>query len=852
MPPVPLLGLYKQYKTDTDAVASWLASTAKSVGFSPKQLSSSHSSGPAATGTHPASGRLKGKQRKQAKEAAKNPSESAAPRYTVAIKDFVPLARFIAEHQRPLFKVPHELSATLRRVISCRSAFGGLLGKYGMTTDSETNKKHDHFLQTLRSVQETLQPLMQDDSPTEPPPKPEKITRADDRFINRFGQLSVHEPSEQFLDYWRADTPQRPTAQPDDSTRYQAEDMHDVREAVVAWELLVTDLQDIRQQIMLIWQDHRNDTIDLGAAAVATNIAVSMARQMIAQVQPLLDKLPHDTSGLIDRLYAGHCARRRAMTSAESLAEIEDGSIDDFYDEAYWTYVISQRIVDKFKETLPAADSTHAPCAIDEEASELYDFSKDPSLQTAREKRHEYESMGFEMLMELYFFSFRRDNEKCPFQDELLHDVREFERTRHPTLPLVFSLQAFLDVHSVMRGFAEASYREMWQSVNEMKDGLHGYLDAHKEARPCQSSARLDAYIREILELINYGESDPVHESKMAALAETDNRGTITGKSKHRTMKLSPVISGLWLRHLQYHVYQAGLHVINCWMSVQSAAHLHNGLRQRGLVRGEWATMEEAVAVVGPDSIWLGGKRPTSPSECFARFGIQIGIPLSVLKIPQEKRHNKNWKQGPSRLIRLDGLPVSGMISDEFGPDKAITWTAEKIHDMVKLSRRRKTAISADGLAHTYSGSLAQLQWQMRRGPEGQGGGKASGGPGKSVPPPDKVIRALAQALKMETAELVFPFLALHVDCYRVLHDIGKACDPSMLKAERGIVWVAGEVLNRCRQHGAAMPKKAAAVMNSMLDTNGGGEPAAAADANADADASPGREVDEGNTTACI
>jgi hypothetical protein len=95
---------YKAYKADTAVFLKWLFETGTSCGYTP---SSQDPPKLEATGPEPAkTGRLKGKARKQAKQAA---AAGSAPvnesrtedRRLVALKDMVPLARAIVESTSP-------------------------------------------------------------------------------------------------------------------------------------------------------------------------------------------------------------------------------------------------------------------------------------------------------------------------------------------------------------------------------------------------------------------------------------------------------------------------------------------------------------------------------------------------------------------------------------------------------------------------------------------------------------------------------------------------------------------------------------------------------------------------------
>ncbi len=122
-----LQSIYQQYKHDTQIVASWLASTAKAFGCS-REIGES-AGGKTPTTTKP-SGRLKGKEREKAKAAQvtkdvlPESSEPSKPKYTLAIKDFVPLAEHIADASNAAeIKVPKSFSVALERVIWVRKSF---------------------------------------------------------------------------------------------------------------------------------------------------------------------------------------------------------------------------------------------------------------------------------------------------------------------------------------------------------------------------------------------------------------------------------------------------------------------------------------------------------------------------------------------------------------------------------------------------------------------------------------------------------------------------------------------------------------------------------------------------------
>jgi hypothetical protein len=145
MLPSALVSTYRQYKQDTDSIAAWLASTAKSLGYPLDRLS--HTSKPADTA--PSGGRLKGKARKQAqinKQSASSAGQSNNQPQTnvISIRDYIPLAQYIAEKA---VAVPRAFSKTIDRVIYLRSDYGSKLREHGQVLEEDSDARHLYFIQ---------------------------------------------------------------------------------------------------------------------------------------------------------------------------------------------------------------------------------------------------------------------------------------------------------------------------------------------------------------------------------------------------------------------------------------------------------------------------------------------------------------------------------------------------------------------------------------------------------------------------------------------------------------------------------------------------------------------------------
>ncbi|KAK8213821.1 hypothetical protein IWZ01DRAFT_549229 [Phyllosticta capitalensis] len=266
---------YQQYKEDTNLVASWLASTARSCGYPKDLLFGSNVQDTGSKGP----GRLKGKARKQAKQPGNEIGENSKRAPIIAIKDFIALAEFIVGKKKQVVEVPSYLAYTLDRAIRTRKDHGALARMRPGAESSYEN--HSYFVGVLERVKEVLAPLMP--VRTTPKPKPGAEPSADD-VSNRFEKLKVEEPSQEFLNAPDVVIPERPIPE------FEAEQLDNLDEVNTVFLLFLEDLRQIREVINNLWKRYEDGTYGLVALSLATNTAVDFARALENDLFPLLNK----------------------------------------------------------------------------------------------------------------------------------------------------------------------------------------------------------------------------------------------------------------------------------------------------------------------------------------------------------------------------------------------------------------------------------------------------------------------------------------------------------------------------------------------------------------------------------
>lgn len=309
MLPNSLRGSYTIYKEDTDSVATWLATTVRRCGYALDLL-------PGSADNHTAqkASRLKGKARKLAKAAASTRDESSASAtrpgstiYTIAIKDFIPLADHIVAYQNPPVNVPSSFVKALDRAIALRQKHNSWFNDIGRSSRGDG---HTFFLGVLQQVRETLRSRMPPDTVNDPMKKPFAKSRSETtsgaHISNAFAELTLDVTSDRSSD--SASIPAAPEAptEVDDGARYQSERLQKAEEQYLAAHCLLTDIDSIREHIKSIWRLYRDKLIDLHAASITTNTAVELVRHM----QEDYDKRFRDHAdfeGLVHIFYGSQC-----------------------------------------------------------------------------------------------------------------------------------------------------------------------------------------------------------------------------------------------------------------------------------------------------------------------------------------------------------------------------------------------------------------------------------------------------------------------------------------------------------------------------------------------------------------
>ncbi|KAG6120723.1 hypothetical protein E4U14_003230 [Claviceps sp. LM454 group G7] len=842
MLPAALVSTYRQYKEDTNAIAAWLASTAKAFGF-PVDLLSPPPSAPQASSTAAPKGRLKGKARKQAKEQASAsasaststadlPAESKLPTHIIRIKDFVPLAEHIASKA---VAIPRELCKTIQRVIYARSGFASKLRDHGETVPNLSAETHMHFVGVLEEVRQVLKPLMPTENSEENPSELRELR-------NRFAGLAVYEPSSKFLN---APDFERPEKTQNDTVRYESEVMNSLEDAFFALTALVNDMNQVKAHIRYMWASYVTGNFDLTAVAVATNTAIDLVRNLMEDVEPLLEA----HGGLrimLTQLYAMDCMAegmnpKEVMRAVTNSPDVDDPQSFLFksYGRAEVTYFAAYQMIDSFADVLVPGEIP----LYKEGMYGYFDPESDHSQKTGQQKFEDNRALLMPFFTELMTVV---SSKGWLVQDKFMRGMDELQKTKKVPFYVVFAAQVFLDITYQLGPNIEKPFTEMARHMRFIEIDIMEHFKFHANLKIDNWPASNDEGLRELLAHIRYINSDPIRAIQKRWLRGA--RIDIPEIASHRLFRMSPLISGLTLFHFRARYHDAGHALATAWGSIQYCQHLYAALRHFVPEMARWPDMDLVYTNLGPDSFFVGGERPKKLVDHYLKFCLQIGTSAAAMTARRRKNVSLFSKAGPrgfkegtspvqtmfSRLhakfngqLTLTAEHVSRIIDlslfEEKETDGECSWRLGQIKDPEQLKEKKRLWQEQQQARGSHKSSLRDSRNESRK--EEKDGGCMTYA---------QLIEKLTVFFNAETIEFAFPYMHMHRECWKMLHVVRKACDPILrqiftpayMQRETELPFVVGWILMAASGHDGVVDLRpmltAAKALNEALAKGAG------------------------------
>ena len=608
MLPEFLFSSYKQYKTDTDKITTWLADTAHKCGYKSPSPSNPTASGNKNTsdqqnGKPP---KLKGRARKLARDAAaaaeKNkgtpqlsPANSASDRAKttkVPVREFEVMAEHIARSKDPAPSVPRGFINLIKRCIKKRRGTSDWFDKNVPASaddemEAESTDRHLHFANGLQRTLQTLLPVDElraggggerntasvdtsapNTSPTNKPP-----TTKDGVLVNAFSLLTVDETVDE-EDFDPLFTVVAPTAEtgtdkkslpgaaqpPPPRVRYVAETAEDDdgEEWFFALHLLFFDMHELRIFLSHVWSIYKTGHIDIATVAVITNTAYDLMRRAVDDFNAEM-RIPKDYAGKfpdadVVELYFVDVCLRAGFELPEPIRSIVDFQrwpiVQESFQLPYRLLMSFKRGINELNSmpvTRPAAVGTYTPGVDRTELSPQQLCEQDSALLT-------------DFLVTAGPYTSVADT---PNDDELMRGIEGMlPRNNGGKIPLwlVCASQTFLDTHHILMKDADRPLHDLQAFAREAQSTLKAHFDFVKDhSLSGLRSKKSEGYVLETLkEIEEWGLDDKLTQIMNQEMGRSkQHRGRLGKEARvwkpNELLKMHPLLCGMmkYSFHLQ-------------------------------------------------------------------------------------------------------------------------------------------------------------------------------------------------------------------------------------------------------------------------------------------------------------
>ncbi|KAF3935327.1 hypothetical protein ABW19_dt0207705 [Dactylella cylindrospora] len=681
---------YKQYKTDTDSVATWIANTAKSLGYPFKANGTPNSQ------LHQSRGRLKGKARKQAKAPTNKsgpvPGNPAAvdpvPKktYKISISDFIALAKYIASYSTPAVTVPSAFFRVLDRAIEVRQAHGEAVQE--VAPDQESDDSHTHFINVLQRVRDILIERKQvqekeDENKRFHPTR--DIQSLLDSCSNRFNGLTIEEPSEsaQLLPEAPALPTKEKLPQNSDVPTYSLEVGENPMEEFFAVFMTIQELEKIRDYVTSVWSEYVLVEGSPIMPAVVTNMA-------IIQVQRIEEDLKDDFPRLsgyqdIGRRYFGmECSK---YPGEENTRSITVPLLIKYYELAMESMYASFTCIKNlfWGETPNPAQLT----INDDDNFGIHDPKRDRSTMSNEEKFEEDKYLIGMSLSDLMCWAKIKDTGA---EDETFKAVRLLVKLQQDVhkIPLwvVFAVQLILDIHHELRHRAVKPFSDLQRTANEAKQIISRSREYHNTGDGVRIwDDRVDKDMQSALKILDrITEHDELYETYRH---HYPRRPPIT---KFRYLRISPLRCGMLTLYVKTIIQQHYADVLNNCGSIMYTMHLYHAARREKHLPERWDDMELLLKLYGDQAFFIGDA-PSNREDALTRFQLAYGVSVTQFATNkrQKKKNAKNKVKPEIRRFRamlLDTLtPVTEIFMKQcFDRESRLEATVDQIEGVIYRS----------------------------------------------------------------------------------------------------------------------------------------------------------------------
>lgn len=617
-PPSPKVK-YKQYKSDTNVVAQWLADTANGHGYKPAapaqplDLSGRRSTGQ--TRRSPKARIMKSIPVSPA--LGHEETIIQKPQYIIARKEFEPMAMFIV--QLPNLQIPDYFITAIERAIEgrekklfrsddgeilnkvlVRANFSACLRSNGVTVDRASDSQHSHFIRILEKVRDHLQPYMKQSAYNAN--RSAKATTSKDSGVlrNMFGVLDVYTTRTE------PPSPSETSRRPEPDKQYVAEEENTFLEAFFVFTVLLDDYDRLRSEVAALWAEFAAGTLDLAAVSIATNMATEIAQSMEGDVAQVL----HNFGGSASFAHAYFATLCKASGIAVENKERPDDPYNlEAYELADPCMINTMTMIVAY---IRATDFETTNLQTYNGSLGWYDEKVGASGQSNRQKWEQDKTALAELFPDLACLISRMD--RYPIMDELTRGLVHLIATRagpkDVPIWLAWATQLYLDILQALGESCGCGLFKLQEESLRIKKSMTGVPPSTEHSNVMKAAGIWD--------------EDPIWTARKAGVEAGEIPDTMP--PQFQLLRRNPMHCGLILHDMCATFHSAGLLYAAASGALLSATHLYHALSHEGLIdsQSRWDDLDALWKMQGNDSFFCGNP-PTTRDGYFTNYCLSIG-----------------------------------------------------------------------------------------------------------------------------------------------------------------------------------------------------------------------------------
>jgi hypothetical protein len=388
--------------------------------------------------------------------------------YTIAIKDFISLANYIASHTKTRVEVTPDLVATIDRTIAARKEHFVWNGG----DDIQSDERHQYFVGVLEEVRTILRPRMSAEALGRNNISTNLVASAmppgsRDELANKFKDLAVEEPSDDYLN-----APPTPSSSSSPKgPNYQAGLLDQLEEEYFALHCLYKDLNNLRNWISKTWQEYSLGLVGLVAASISTNVALEFARGMSDNLIKSFSKFA-DAHEAIKTIYLPTCIFRGE--DPDCRYRPDDPFNMKMYDVVDCLFIGPFMLLESFLDVLvPGTAPLMKPGYYG-----VYNPESDREKMSDRGKFNEDKILLLELLPDFYLLCYGKSGAMLS-EDEFTRGLRTYFGNKKVSIWLSFAAQIFLDINHLLRARSVTGIFELQRAGQYIEKSIEGSLEFH-------------------------------------------------------------------------------------------------------------------------------------------------------------------------------------------------------------------------------------------------------------------------------------------------------------------------------------------------------------------------------------